>query len=114
MGRTPSSAAVEVDFGFKKFSPMVDGGTSTRKRLIKSGGRGRPPYTESAIDVSRRIVQGNQLPWRIIFRGEWVFRIRVLYSQDLSAADSPENEILRVNGDNSVSFFEYRIVVHNR
>ena len=39
--------------------------------------------------------------------------ICVLYGQDLSAADSAENKILVVNGDDSVPFLEYRIVVHS-
>ena len=65
-----------------------------------------------AIGLRRGIVQSNEFPWRVIRCGKWVFRIRILYGHDLSAADPPENKVLIVNGDNSVSFSEYRIVVH--
>lgn len=69
-------------------------------------------YIQSAVDVGGWIVQGDELPWGVVFCGERVFRIRILNGQDLSAADPPENEILLVNGDNSVLLVEYRIVVH--
>jgi len=83
---------------------------------FKGVGQECPTHTkisQSAVDVGGWIVEGDELPWGVVFCGERVFRIRVLYGQDLSAADSPENEILLVNGDNSVLLVEYRIVIHD-
>ena len=64
------------------------------------------------LGVGGRIVQRNQFPRRVVLFSQRILGVRVDYRQDVSAADSTENEVLLVNGDNSVSFLEYRIVVH--
>jgi hypothetical protein len=71
-----------------------------------------PQYPQSALGISGRVVQGDQFPRRVVLGSERIRGVRVNYRQDISAADSTENEVLLVNGDNSVSFVEYRIVVH--
>ena len=69
-------------------------------------------HPQSALGISGRVVQGDQFPRRVVLCSKRIRGVRVNYRQDISAADSTENEVLLVNGDNSVSFVEYRIVVH--
>src|SRR6476620_3164738 len=40
----------------------------------------RTGYCQSAVDVGGWIVQGYEFPWGVVFCGERVFRIRILYS----------------------------------
>ena len=114
------SRMVEFRSGGRENASLMGSDGATRK-----SGKGRGAFSAFsrqgksnstrpllAIGLRRGIVQSNELPWRVIRCGKWVFRIRILYGHDLSAADSPENKVLIVNGDNSVSFSEYRIVVH--
>jgi hypothetical protein len=96
----------------RKHKRKKDRSTGPFHLIFQLPARLAPKRPQLALSVSGRVVQRDQFPRRVVLCSKRIRGVRVDYRQDISAADSTENEVLLVNGDNSVSFVEYRIVVH--
>jgi hypothetical protein len=66
----------------------------------------------STLNIFGWVLEADDFAGRVVFLGQGILRVRVGDGQHVSGADALDNKVLLVNRDDSVPFFEYRVIIH--
>jgi hypothetical protein len=66
----------------------------------------------STLNIFGWVLEADDFAGRVVFLGQGILRVRVGDGQHVSGADPLDNKVLLINRDDSVSFFEYRVIIH--